>query len=155
MAEEDAAVEQIQDAFPGTTEDAQVVESLESLDQDMMPQEYKSLLDSATREVVNWIPDRPGKDVVGKLIDIMDVESKFHRDRDTVPMLIIESASKVYWGVRCYHSVLLDEVERRIESGRLKIGDIIAIVYLGKGGNEATRDLQQYENYRVRVKPAT
>ena len=146
---EENSTQIIKEVFPGAEE---VTRDVEQLDQEMMPPAFRELLDEANREILNWIPDRPGREVVGTLMDITDVESKFHENRDTVPMLVLQSASGALWGVRCYHSVLLDEVERRIEKGRLNIGDLVAVKYLGKGV-DANRDLNQYENYRLVVKP--
>jgi len=112
--------------------------------------ELQALFDEAQRNILNWIPDEAGQEVGGILKDITDVDADFVAG-GTVPMLIIESPAGILWGVRTYHSVLRNEIERRIEKGRLKVGDMIVIVYRGKGG-DPNRTLNQYEDYRVVVR---
>lgn len=156
---QEATASALDEAFPGmqdvTPEQVQDADEKLTLDHELLAAnpELAALLGQTDKDIVNFIPDRPGKSVVGKLVDITEVDSDYHRERDSVPMLVIEGPSGTLWGVRCYHTVLLNEVERRIEKGRLNIGDLVAVKYLGKGGKE-DRSLQQYDNYRLSVKPA-
>lgn len=121
------------------------------VDLEMADAELRSLLTDADREIVNWIPDTPGQKVGGVLKDITDVDADFV-EGGTVPMLVIESPTGRLWGVRAYHSVLRNEIKRRLDKNRLKVGDLVVVVYQGKGG-EANAARQQYENYRLVVKP--
>lgn len=128
-----------------------LVEQAHAKDAEMRSPELQALFDEAGRDILNWIPSEAGQQVGGTLRDITDVDADFV-DGGTVPMLVIESPSGVMWGVRAYHSVLRNEITRKLEKGRLKIGDLVAIVYQGKGG-DPDRTLNQYENYRIVVKP--
>ena len=131
--------------------DVQVEQAI-AQDQEHMTPELQALFDEATREILNWIPSEVGQKVGGILRDITDVDADFV-DGGTVPMLVIESPGGTLWGVRAYHSVLRNEISRRIEKGRLHVGDTIAVVYQGKGG-DPNRTLNQYENYRLVVRPS-
>lgn len=128
-----------------------VVEQAIANDKEHRTPELQALFDEAQREILNWIPSEAGQEVGGILRDITDVDADFV-DGGTVPMLVIESPSGILWGVRAYHSVLRNEILRRIEKGRMHIGDMLVIVYAGKGG-DPNRTLQQYENYRLVVRP--
>jgi hypothetical protein len=127
------------------------LEAIMDADRAIRTPELQALFDQAQRDILNWIPTTSGQEVGGVLRDITDVDADFV-EGGTVPMLVIESPSGVLWGVRAYHSVLRNEIERRIEKGRLQIGYTVAIVYTGKGG-DPNRKLNQYENYRLAVKP--
>lgn len=142
---EEEAVAKVEEVFPGT-------ETLDAQEEEFTSPELNRLFTQIERDIVNWIPQNPGDKVGGTLIDITDVDAEFVQDRDSVPMLIIESPTKRLWGVRCYATVLRNEVERRLNRGTLRIGYLIAITYKGKGGEEG-RTLNQYGNYRVTAEP--
>lgn len=141
----DSTAEEVADFF---ADDSSTTEVQESYTGDL-----RELLDFVEIEVINWIP-KPGDVLAGTLFDVKEVDSDFHKDRGgRVPMLVIKAPSGKYYGVRCYATVLLKEVEFKLSKNRLSAGDSVAIKYVGKrpGGIGA-----EYDDWRFTSrKPAT
>lgn len=110
--------------------------------------ELKRLLDQVDLDVVGWLP-KPGDKIYGTVSDLTTGTS----DYGEYPLIIISTPSGRLVGVHAFHQVLRNEIEKKIEQGRLNIGDQIAVAYKGegeaKGGNSAPH------MYRVAIKPAS
>ena len=131
---EDETVQAIQDTFPGTEE--------MPVDPDL-----QKLFDLVEREIIAWRPD-PGSKVGGTLRDITESnEGEF----GPYTILLIESPDGRLQGVHCFHKVLRGEVERRIDRGTFRVGDQIAIMYIGEA-DKATSGKNPANMYRVVVR---
>jgi hypothetical protein len=109
----------------------------------------KAMLDQSTREYVGWNPeDMP--QFVGTLADIIpDCDCGGY---GTHPILQVDLPNGDGVSVHAFHTTLRSQIEPKIKSGRLGIGDLIAISHLGtkpssvKGHNDMNM-------YRVVTKP--
>lgn len=102
-----------------------------------------SLLDEMDQDVIAYRPERENEGVEGVLIAKDVTTSEF--TSDDIPVLTLRQDDDVFRGVRGYHKVLRDEIER----ANPQIGDRLAIVYLGKKPNK--KGTGSYHAYKVRV----
>ncbi len=107
--------------------------------------DLKALLDQVDLDVKGWLP-KPGSKLFGTVTDISTGTSEYGE----YPLLTIQTPTSRLVGLHCFHQVLRNEIERKIKSGRLDVGDMIAVAYKGegeaKGGNNAPHV------YRVAIK---
>lgn len=94
-------------------------------------------------DVVAFRPEREGESVEGVLV-ARDITTSDYTT-DEIPVLTLKQADGVYRGVRGYHQVLRNELEK-VDP---QIGDTVAIKYLGKLPNKAKTG--SYHGYKVRV----
>lgn len=117
------------------------------LDHGMASKDLLDLFDQVNQDVMAWRPQDGNPQIGGTVTDISEAGSDF----GTYPLLTIRTPSGKYVTVHAFHTVLQNELNRRIASGRLKVGDTIAIAYKGEGEAKAGRTAP--EMYRVAVKP--
>ena len=107
----------------------------------------KRLQSLVERETTAWQPN-DGDVIVGTLRDVTD---SAEGDYGSYPIVLIETEDKQLVTVHAFHTILRREIERKLQRGTLKLGDEIAILYVGKlpgkGGREPAN------NYRVAVNP--
>lgn len=120
-----------------------------SEDEQFYSAEDKELLEAVERPLVGWLP-KSGDVLIGKVLDITDGTSEY----GDYPLLTVETPSKNLVGVHCFHLVLKNDIQRRIDKGRLKIGDRIAIKYSGEGEAKGGSGKNAPNMYRVSVKQA-
>lgn len=128
--DQDAGLDKAQDFFTG----------------EPVPDEYQDLVNSAEQEVHGWLP-KPGQTLFGTVMDISEAESEY----GTYPLLIVRRPSGMLVGAHCFHTVLKREIQRKLNDGRLDIGDDIAIHYIGEGVASQGRNAPNM--YRVTVRP--
>lgn len=102
-----------------------------------------SLLDEMDRDVVAYRPEREGEGVEGVVV-ARDVTDSDYTSED-IPVLTLKQDDGVFRGVRGYHKVLRDEINR----ADVSVGDRIAIVFEGKKQNK--KGTGSYWSYKVRV----
>jgi hypothetical protein len=135
--DEETAVQSINDAFGNT------------VDLGNASGELERLLNQVEKEVVAWRPN-PGDKVGGILRDISDSSEG---DYGSYPILQIETPSGLLVAVHCFHTVLRNEVQRKVEKGTLQVGDQIAILYVGQGIAQGSKNAP--EMYRIAVSRPT
>lgn len=128
--------ERLEQAFPG----------IEDLDYANATEGMRDLLGQVELDVVGWRPE-PGAKVFGTVKDIADSEEG---EFGSYPIIVIQTPSGTLVGVHAFHTVLKNDVERKIKRGTLKIGSEIAIQYRGQGEAKGTRNAP--EMYRVAVR---
>ena len=101
----------------------------------------QKLFDLVDRDVIAWRP-MVGDKVGGTLRDISESsEGEFGK----YLILMVETPSGRLVNVHCFHTVLRNEVERKIKRGYLATGDEIAIAYLGEKPSSSGRsDVHMY-----------
>jgi|SRR6516164_4771199 hypothetical protein len=127
----------LEEAFPGLTD----------IDKEQATEGMLNLLNQVEREVVAWRPE-PGDSVFGTFRDIDDSSQG---DYGSYPIIIIESPSGRMVAVHAFHTVLRNNIERKMHRGVLQIGDEIAIQYRGTQG-EGKGGKNPAELYRVAVR---
>jgi hypothetical protein len=136
--------ETVERAFPGTTEEPGLVKE-QDLEYGTASDSLKKLFDNVIKDVHSWRPE-PGDVIGGMLIDISDsTEGEF----GSYVILTIETPSGRLVSVHCFHTVLRREIERKLERGTLRVGDEIAIMYVGEGEAQGSRSAANL--YRVVV----
>lgn len=111
-----------------------------------IPDSLKSLLGRLDIQAEGWKP-KPGDTAFGTLVDMADGESEY----GVYPLLTLEAPGGQYVNVHCFHTVLKREVERRQARGTIKIGDQVAVRYLGQIG--ASQKGSPSHMYRLAVDP--
>lgn len=104
------------------------------------------LLELVDKDVIAWRPE-PGDYVAGTLRDISESSEG---DYGSYIILMIETPAGKLVNVHCFHTVLRRDIDRRIQRGALRVGDQIAIKYLGKA-EKADKGKSAAELYRVVV----
>lgn len=108
--------------------------------------ETEDLLDIVEKDVEGWRPE-PGDKLAGIVTDITEGSSEY----GDYPLITVQKKDGTLVGVHCFHQVVRNEINRKIDSGRLRIGDLIAFSYKGEG--EARNGKNAPNMYRVAVKP--
>jgi hypothetical protein len=102
-----------------------------------------SLLDEMDQDVVAYRPERENEGVEGVIV-ALDVTGSDYTT-DDIPVITLKQDDGVLRGVRAYHSVLRNEINK----AGVSVGDRLAIVYLGKKSNQ--KGTGSYHAYRVRI----
>jgi hypothetical protein len=113
-------------------------------------EEEKDLLDllnQVDRDVVGWLPN-PGDKIAGTVVDITMATSRW----GAYPLVTLETSSGKLIAIHCFHTVLKNEVGRKIEQDRLNVGDLMAVAYRGEGDAKEGREAANM--YRVAIRPA-
>jgi hypothetical protein len=131
--DEETAVQSIEDAFGAP------------VDMGNPSGELERLIEQVEKEVVAWRPN-PGDKVFGILRDITDSSEG---DFGSYPILQIETPNGILVGVHCFHTILRNEVTRKVAKGTLQLGDQIAILYVGQGVAQGGKNAP--EMYRIAV----
>lgn len=116
------------------------------LDKEMAGDDMKDLVSQLGRDAKGWNPENEPT-IFGKVLEITDSnEGEF----GSYPIILIETPSKRLINIHCFHTILRNEVQRRMDRGLLTEGSLIAVQYLGlrapSGGKEPAND------YKIRVK---
>lgn len=109
--------------------------------------ELKSLLDEVEHGAKGWMP-KAGDTVYGTVMEISEIESG---DYDDYQMVTVKQPDGSLVNVHCFHTVLGNEISRKINNGKLKEGSQIAVKYLGEGEAKAGNNAPHM--YRVAVRP--
>jgi hypothetical protein len=110
------------------------------------PESIAKLIDLVKKEVVAWRPEA-GDFVAGTLRDLSEsAEGEF----GSYLILLIETPPGALIQVHCFHTVLRRDIERRLSRGTLKVGDEIAIMYIGES-DQAGKGKSAANLYRVVV----
>lgn len=115
------------------------------LDRTKASEDILRLLSRVERDAPGWKPE-VGDTIAGTLVDITEGSSPKY---GPYPLLILETPSGNFVGIHSFHHVLRTEFDRRTSNGTLKVGDLIALQYIGisagkNGGND-------FENYRIAI----
>lgn len=115
-------------------------------DREYMTQEQRDMLDDAQRNAVGWNPEVE-PEIVGEVVDISEGESEY----GTYPLVTIKTASGRDVSIHCFHTILKRDIQRRIDNNGLKVGDMLAVVYKGRGVATGGRNAPALYNVRVRI----
>lgn len=108
---------------------------------------FEDLLGVVEQDVKGWLP-KDGDNVFGVVAEVTEGSSEW----GDYPLITIEQPSGKLVNVHCFHTVLKNNVERKIKAGKLTEGCRIAISYRGTG--ESSKSGQSdFHIYRVAVKP--
>lgn len=121
MSEKDA-FDSVTDTFKGATLEDNATEYANA------DEGLQKLLDLVDKDVIAWRPEA-GDVVAGTL---RDVSESSEGDFGSYVILMIETPKGKLVNVHCFHTVLRRDVERRLQRGTLKVGDQIAIKYIGE-----------------------
>ena len=123
-------------AFPGI-----------ELEKEQASDELLALLTQVERDTKSWRPE-PGDSVYGTL---RDIDESSEGDFGAYPIYVIETPTGQLVSVHAFHTVLRKNLEKKVARGILRIGDEIAIRYVGAFG-EAKGGKNPAEMYRVAVR---
>ena len=115
-------------------------------EEEMYDATLEELLAQVDQDVKGWLP-KDGDKIAGTVVDVTDGTS----DYGTYPLLTIQTPSGKLVGVHCFHQVLRNDIERKIEKGKLAEGWNIAIAYKGEGA--ASEGKNAPHMYRVATRP--
>lgn len=142
---ESSAIKRLNEAGLGGTEES--LPGVNSdLDRQMATGDMQELVSQLDRDAKGWNPDSDPV-IFGKVLEITESnEGEF----GAYPIIMIETPSGRLINIHCFHTILQNEVQRRMDRGSLTEGSLIAVSYEGrlesKGGREPGY------NYKLRVK---
>ena len=126
----------------------------DDLDRSMADKDLLDLFEEVERDVVGWLPDQQAK-IGGRVVEISEATSSFQKTpmnpEGKYPLVIIETPSGKLVGIHCFHTVLRNEITRKIANGNLARDWQIAVLYKGEG--EAAEGRNAPNMYRVVTRP--
>jgi hypothetical protein len=119
----------------------------QDIDRSALPPELREMLDQSETDYVGWNPEeRP--QVAGTVADIApNCDCGGYGSHNIV---FIDSPVGDSVAVHVFHTTLRSQMEDRIRLGRLSVGDLIVISYLGKAPSKV-KGHADVNNYRVVV----
>lgn len=119
------------------------------IDRRSLSDEMREMLAQSEREYVGWNPEELPQ-IVGTVADITpDCDCGGY---GTHPIIFIDTPDGNGVAVHGFHTTLRSQIEPKIKSGRLGVGDLIAISHLGTK-QSAVKGHADMNMYRVVVRP--
>lgn len=116
------------------------------VEEEMYDATLEELLGQVDQDVKGWLPN-DGDKIAGTVVDITTGSSEYGE----YPLVTIQTPSGKLVGLHCFHQVLRNDIERKIEKGKLLEGYSIAVAYKGEGAAKEGRNAPHM--YRVATRP--
>jgi hypothetical protein len=118
------------------------------IDRSALPPELAEMLDQSERDYVGWNPEVQAT-VAGTVADITpNCDCGGYGGHY---LLFIDEPGGNGTAVHCFHTTLRNQIEPRIETGKLRAGDLIVVSYTGKQASK-TKGHADMATYRVVIR---